>query len=165
MEPFIADLAGAARERTGPQVGGTVNIMDLAGHGRPGWEQIPVSRASDYAACSPSQSANGVGAVGCGQHEVVIAPGEEGTDSDPRPYSHSGLVFHSQMVPLNDQLGWMDYSSHGSWDQSGGLSAHHLAWDPGGLVRPGQTHHGPIAMLAGSPSFLWLRTCTARMAP
>ncbi len=29
MEPFIVDLAGAARERTGPQVGGMVNIMDL----------------------------------------------------------------------------------------------------------------------------------------
>ncbi len=87
--------------------------MDQASHSQPGWEQTPVSPVSGYVTCSPSQNANGVGAW-CGQCEVITAPGKEVTDSDPWPHLHSGLVFHSQMAPLNDQPGWMDYSSHSS---------------------------------------------------
>ncbi len=77
------------------------NTMDLANYSRPGWEQVPVSQASDYAACSPSLSANGVG-VGCGQREVVIASGKDDTDSDLWPHPHCGLIFYSQMAPFND---------------------------------------------------------------
>ncbi len=87
----------------------------------------------------------------CGRHGVITVPGKEDADSDSWLHLHSGLIFHSQVAPLNDQPGWMDCSSHSGWDQSGGLSAHHSAWDPGGLFRPGQTHHGPIA---GRQSFI-----------
>ncbi len=144
IRPSSTGLAGAARERTGPQAGGTGSTMVWASHSRPGGEQAPVSPVLGYVTCSPSQSANSVGAWP-GQYEVAIAPGKDGTDSDPWLHPHSSLVFHSHMAPFNDQLSWMDYISHGGGGGSEGLSAYHSAWDPGGAVRGGQVHHGPKA--------------------
>ncbi len=101
IRPSLTGLAGAARERTGMQVGGTGSTMDRASHSQPGIEETPLSPVSDYVTCSPSQSANGVGAW-WGQYEVVIAPGKDGTNCDYWPYPHAGLVFHSQMAPRNE---------------------------------------------------------------
>ncbi len=109
-----------------------------------------MSQVLDHVVGSPSQSANGVG-TWSGQHMGVVAPGKEDTDSNSWLHLHSGLILHSQMAPLNDQPGWMDYSSHGSWDQSGGLSVHHSAWDP--EVWSDLDKLIMALLLAGSPLF------------
>ncbi len=108
--------------------------MDQVSHSQSGWKQAPVVQASNGVVCNPSQSASGVGAW-CGRQEVVTVPGKEVADSDSWLHPQSGLIFHSQVAPLSDQPSWMDGSSHSSWDQSGGFSAHYPAWDPGGVVR------------------------------
>ncbi len=77
------------------------------------------------------------------QHEVVIAPGKDGTDSNLWPHLHFGLICYSHMAPVNDRPSWMDYSSYGGRGWSEGLSAHRSAWDPGGVARFGWIHHGP----------------------